>query len=176
MSCLSRIEKRKLNVVPGLMLDPTDISVIERHMWKVSDNGYVVAKIRLGGGKGIGSGKLMQLYLHRFLMSPPSGMVVDHINGNKLDNRRENLRVVTNSANCHNRPFAPLLANVSANRNKNGSIASWQARVHVGGRTSNLGYCRNICDAIALVKRWRSHNSVELISSLTQHQQKAKAL
>jgi hypothetical protein len=42
--------------------------------------------------------------MHRDIMgTPPDGMQVDHINGNKLDNRRENLRFATASENCINR-------------------------------------------------------------------------
>jgi len=42
------------------------------------------------------------IYMHRQIMKPEKGMVVDHINGNKLDNRRENLRVCTHQQNMCN--------------------------------------------------------------------------
>lgn len=42
-------------------------------------------------------------YLHRFIMNPPKGYRVDHINGDSLDNRRKNLRLVDRSTNGHNR-------------------------------------------------------------------------
>jgi len=45
--------------------------------------------------------------LHRRIMNPPKGLVVDHMNGNPLDNRRENLRVVTQSENSMNKRSKP---------------------------------------------------------------------
>lgn len=50
-------------------------------------------------------------YLHRVLTDAPSGSVVDHINGDTLDNRRSNLRVTTQSLNLCNRTY---------NQNSNG--------------------------------------------------------
>lgn len=41
--------------------------------------------------------------LHRFVMNAKEGQVIDHINGNKLDNRKINLRFVNSSLNCINR-------------------------------------------------------------------------
>lgn len=40
--------------------------------------------------------------LHRFLLNPPSDMMVDHINGNSLDNRRANLRLASAKDNAAN--------------------------------------------------------------------------
>lgn len=45
-------------------------------------------------------GKIIEM--HRYIIDPPSNMYVDHINHNTLDNRRENLRVCTNSSNLRN--------------------------------------------------------------------------
>ena len=40
--------------------------------------------------------------MHRLILSPPAGMLVDHRNGNGLDNRRSNLRIATFSQNNQN--------------------------------------------------------------------------
>lgn len=53
------------------------------------------------------SGKKSKLLMHRAILCPPVGMVVDHINDNGLDNRRCNLRIVTarqNIVRCRHMP------------------------------------------------------------------------
>mgnify|MGYP006935476595 CR=1 FL=1 len=47
-------------------------------------------------------GRSQSVMLHRIIMNAPEGKQVDHINGNKLDNRIENLRIVDQTQNNYN--------------------------------------------------------------------------
>lgn len=65
-----------------------DIEKVGQYRWCVNGKGYVC-------NRNMG-------YLHQFIKNPSEGMVVDHKNHNKLDNRRDNLRLCTQDDNCKN--------------------------------------------------------------------------
>lgn len=59
-------------------------------------------RTQLGRFSKISQIKSRNLYLHRYLLNPKVEEVVDHINGNPLDNRKENLRLCTQMQNVWN--------------------------------------------------------------------------
>ena len=66
---------------------------------KLEDKSMSVNK----AGYPVTSVKAKSMVLHRYIMGgPPKGLVTDHINQNKLDNRRENLRFVSHKKNLRN--------------------------------------------------------------------------
>ena len=68
-------------------------------MWEPRmDQYYVFRTIKVGS-------KRTTLRLYRELLGNPPNLDVDHINGNTLDNRRQNLRAVTHQENLCNRRF-----------------------------------------------------------------------
>ena len=74
-----------------VLLDAEDVPRVSALKWAISStNGYVVCASR-------------GLLLHRFIMNAPPGVQVDHINRDKLDNRKANLRLCTPSQNQFNR-------------------------------------------------------------------------
>jgi hypothetical protein len=74
-------------------VDDQDYDYLMQWNWRCSASGYAVR------WNGYGT-----YPMHRQIMNPPDSMVVDHINQDKRDNRRENLRVCTRSQNRHNVP------------------------------------------------------------------------
>lgn len=84
--------------VPGVyaMIDPEDYEKVSAFgKWYRKDNGYAVKKTRI-------KGKNINIRMHRLIMAAPEGLVVDHISGDKLDNRKANLRCVSQQINTWN--------------------------------------------------------------------------
>lgn len=86
------------------------------------------------------NGKRFRLYLHREIMNPPEDREVDHISGDGLDNRRENLRVVTKQQNLMNTP--PSSRNTSGYKGVSWSkrAKKWVASIRVNKKAHNLGF------------------------------------
>jgi len=86
-----------------VLLDPEDLWLLEHNgfsQWSVRTNNGM----RYVGRKPVpGSSDKTYESLHRLIADCPEGMMVDHINGNTLDNRRSNLRVCTHAENMRNR-------------------------------------------------------------------------
>jgi len=81
--------------ITEVKIDEGDISRLRDISWTRNITGYI---------RGMGKGKDRKMvFLHRYIMKPPTGMVIDHINGDKLDNRRCNLRIATYAQNSHNK-------------------------------------------------------------------------
>lgn len=77
------------------LIDDADLELVAHVEWKR----FTVAKTY----HYVSTRGKSPVFLHRWLMLPPVGFVVDHINGDALDNRRANLRVCTHAENMRNK-------------------------------------------------------------------------
>lgn len=92
------------------------------------------------------SGKTKNILMHRMIMEFPDS-IVDHINGDKLDNRRQNLRECNRSGNKAN--------SVMQKNNKSGhrgvffdtTSGLWVAQIRKDGNCTRIGYYHNPIDA-----------------------------
>ena len=80
----------QLNGNKSMLINGADFRAVQQWRWYFDGN-YAAANI-----DGV------KQRLHTVLLQAPKGMVTDHINRNKLDNRRVNLRVVTPFVNSNN--------------------------------------------------------------------------
>jgi hypothetical protein len=77
----------------------------------------------------------------------PQGIEIDHINGNKSDNRISNLRLATRSENCRNSKLSPLNTSGSKGVSWNKARNKWTAQIKINGRQKHLGVFKNVEDA-----------------------------
>lgn len=121
-------------------VDDEDYLKLNQWSWHVSNSGrkgsqklYAVRMIKTS------EGKQRPLTLHRFLMGiqDDKSLQVDHINGDTLDNRKENLRVCTGSENARNRKSAKGSSSRYLGVTK--ISKPFLARIRVDGKLRHLG-------------------------------------
>lgn len=83
------------------IIDDDLFEEINRDKWYLGDMGYARRQYRLGETE---KGKHIFEYMHRRIIGAKKGETTDHINRNKLDNRKENLRLVSRAENEFNKP------------------------------------------------------------------------
>jgi hypothetical protein len=80
------------------VIDATDVWLVEHRNWSVTVHGYARTAIE-SDKRPSGTA----IFMHRFLIGAPKGTYVDHIDGDKLNNTRANLRLCTMAENQANR-------------------------------------------------------------------------
>lgn len=127
------------------IIDLEDADKVNGFNWRAHkqlSNVYAVREVRLP------CGKRTSLYVHRLVMGDPSGLVIDHINGDGLDNRKENLRAVRHQQNIHNtkppKNNSSGYKGVSFDKTRN----KWQAKITFNRKQLHLGRFDTIEEAV----------------------------
>lgn len=132
---------------PECKIDEGDHHFLVGRSWHITNTGYVAARI---------SNKIV--LLHRLLTGAPPDTVVDHINGDRLDNRRANLRVVSQGMNSQNQRLSGASSSgyrgVSWDRQRN----KWIAQATLHGRHIFIGRFDTIEQAAEAAHLWRVEN------------------
>lgn len=89
------MKKIKLTRGKYALVDDDDYKLLINRKWYCNDNGYAAREQRKNGNR-------YQQYMHREIIGAEKGQEVDHINRNRLDNRKENLRFCTRPENVMN--------------------------------------------------------------------------
>lgn len=77
--------------------------------------------------------------VHRYIMNPPDDMVVDHINGDTLDNRRSNLRICTQQQNSFNAKPSSTITSSLKGVHWSSIKRGWISQIFYNGKQYNLG-------------------------------------
>jgi hypothetical protein len=130
----------KGQIVAHARVDEADYEKVSQHRWSLHNRGYAIT----GGGN-------RKVLMHRLVLglsnTPGAGRgsgtvrpQCDHINQDKLDNRRENLRVVTNQQNHQNRQICHGKTSIYRGVYLNKRQGKWCARAKADGKTYWGGY------------------------------------
>jgi hypothetical protein len=120
--------------------DQADYGMLRHFRWGITPHGYAQRQFGVGGHKA-------KAYMHRMLLLPDPGQDTDHINGNKLDNRRCNLRLATRSQNLCNK--GPLKNNTSGFKGVcfDRRSSDWVSVIQYRGPLVNIGHFPTAEDA-----------------------------
>lgn len=131
------------------IIDKEDYDRVSKYVWYYLNSGYAI-----NNNCKTKKHKL----LHRFIMNAPKDKNVDHINGNKLDNRKKNLRLCCQHINGLNRTSLNK-NNTSGYRNVSFDNKSkkWRAFIKINGNQIHLGYFENPQDGSNAVEKFLSN-------------------
>ena len=139
------MKKIKLTKGKFALVDDEDFEYLNQWRWGVSSSGYArrCQHIRLGVNKY----KAQYIWMHRLVNDTPNDLFTDHINRDKLDNRKENLRNTNKSLNGLNRD--KICTNTSGvyGVHFESQTKKWRAEIRVDGKRFSLGRFNNIKDA-----------------------------
>lgn len=123
------------------LVDIDDYEKIKDFTWRVSNNGYIVT-----------TKNNKVVLLHRLIMNPSDDLIVDHINHNKKDNRKDNLRICTMSNNNMNKSKLPSNTSgvTGVTWNKKGGF--WVSQIGLDNKMIMLGCNTDFNIAVKLRK------------------------
>lgn len=121
------------------LIDAGDYGAVSSFHWRVESNRgfawYAVAHTpRING-------RTSKVRMHRLILRAPANAVVDHINGDGLDNRRSNLRLCTQTENTWNRRTKHGVSRfMGVSLDTRCRAKKWRATIGVHGKYISLGY------------------------------------
>ena len=103
--------------------------------------------------------------LHNFIMWSPDGCEIDHKNGNGLDNRKSNLRIVNRSENIINKAPRSKHGVVGITYNPIGRKKKWKASIKINKKTLFLGCFLTKEDAVSARVKAEKENNIYIYRS-----------
>ena len=124
----------------------------------VNHKGYLIVQLSLSGSKR--NHRIHRLVAEAFIPNPENLPEVDHINGDRQDNRVENLRWVTGSANTRNREVCKQATSKYNGVRLNEQSGKYLASVWMNRKTVHLGTFVKETEAALAFNRFCIENSL----------------
>ena len=124
-------------------VDAEDAEKVIGIRWCINSNGYVVTTVNKRTAALFDKPVGASVRLHRWIMDAPDGMQVDHINHDKSDNRKQNLRLCTAEENqCNRRSGVGLSQYKGVSFRPDSPNKPWRATIWANYRKHSLGSFR----------------------------------
>lgn len=118
------------------LVDDEDYLELSKHKWYARKDGNTYYAERQNPRDPV-THKQTKILMHAIIVGTPKGMETDHINGYGLDNRRENLRIVTTRQNGQNRHHIKSSKYPGVTWNK--CKGKWESQININGSVRHLG-------------------------------------
>lgn len=132
------------------LVDDSDFDFLNQWKWHYNAQGYAIRRQWFKGG----SSKFIRM--HRLINETPNDLETDHINRNKLDNRRSNLRSVTKSQNSINKGLKSTNTSGCKGVVFDKRRSKWFAQIMLNQKNKFLGYFDYFGDAVKARKKAES--------------------
>lgn len=132
------------------IVDDQDYGELMKHEWYTIKAKRDKAEIRYAARKSpSGAGERSIIFMHRALMNPPGGMIVDHKDGDGLNCQRSNMRIVSYSQNGMNRRRDARNKSGASGVSLDKRTGKWKASICANGVKEFLGYFSDFQEAVA---------------------------
>jgi HNH endonuclease len=130
------------------LVDDEDFNQLNQWKWHVSRDGsgkkfYALRYAYI-------TGKRVTVHMHRLIMNAKEKLEVDHIDGDGLNNQRNNLRLCTHAENVRNYQLPKHNKSGYKGVHWNKQQQKWRAAIKVNNKEITLGHFKNIMDAVAV--------------------------
>jgi hypothetical protein len=120
----------------AFLFSKSDYDIVKRYTWYISKRGYVTTNV-----------KRIATPMHKIILDNTDGFDVDHISGDKLDNRRSNLRICTHQENMFNQRLRSNNTSGFIGVSLMKNVGRYEAYIHYNSKKHHLGLYDNPVDA-----------------------------
>lgn len=131
----------------NFFIDKEDFELIKDYTWTTNKDGYMVTRMRV-------KDKYRMVRMHRLIMGvhETSTPLIDHINRNKTDNRKNNLRFANKSINAMNSKQRESTTGICGVYYREDCIKPYSAHINIDGKRILLGRF-NTLDEAAIARK-----------------------